>query len=88
MSEKVRPFHCGSQFADWIDKNCEHCKKAGSCDIQDALGQAYMGDGAVTKEIAERMNHNAEVHYYCWPCNEVESTTTEHAEAVSRWRAQ
>lgn len=83
----VRPFYCGSQFADWIDKNCENCKKSQRCDIQDALDEAYMGDGTVTAEIAKRMNYENKVPgYYSWPCNEVESTTEEHAEAVRKWR--
>lgn len=85
----TRPFHCSSQFADWIDKNCEHCKKQERCDIYDALYESYVGDGTVTDEIAKRMNYSAEQPgYYCWPCNEVESTTQEHAEAVRKWRAR
>lgn len=23
----IRPFYCGTQFADWIDRNCSRCAK-------------------------------------------------------------
>lgn len=82
-----RPFYCGSQYADWQEKNCEHCKKDQKCDIQDALYEAYVGDGTVTESISARMNYSSdEPSYYCWPCNEVESTTEEHAQSVQYWR--
>jgi len=83
----VRPFYCGSQFSDWTEKNCDHCKKIERCDIKDALWEAYVGDGNVSHEIGKRMNYSSDQPgYYSWPCNEVESTTPEHAEAVRKWR--
>lgn len=45
-----RPFHCGSQFADWQDRNCYRCKKFNEeapsiadakCEIDVALAYGY-----------------------------------------------
>jgi hypothetical protein len=70
----VQPFYCGSQFGDWIDRNCSRCSKydpdeaTGECEIDDALGMAYLGDGEISEEIARRMGYDEAV--YSWDCPE------------------
>ena len=84
---EVRPFHCGTQFGDWQAANCLRCTKYkeeepwdGGCEIDCALGVAYIGDGTVSREIAERMGyfeHNppGELPSYNWRCREFERRT-------------
>lgn len=57
----VRPFSSGSEFSFWVSRNCATCRKynaaewnPGDCEIDKALGLAYMGDGRVSEEIAKR----------------------------------
>jgi hypothetical protein len=95
----IFPFHCGSQYADWMDKNCGNCRKSRPadehgnyighaydgqfCDLEDSVSATYAGRGLTDGE-AKRMGHPKE-HYYCWPCAEIEPATPEIAEAVARW---
>ena len=79
-----RPFHCGSQFGDWVASNCDRCTKDpcgegddhkfGRCDIADALAHAFFGDGEVSEDIAKRMNLPGNEKALVWMCNEVEWT--------------
>ena len=67
MNEEVNPFSCGSQYGDWRSRNCDRCLKSydnqvqaptdgmGPCDIDNAIGLAYIGSGRVSSEIASRM---------------------------------
>lgn len=66
--DKHRPFHCGTQAADWEENNCAVCVKGASedpdkfmdtlsCPIQKAITEAYWDDGSVSEEIAERMGY-------------------------------
>ncbi len=85
MSEtRVSPFHCGSQMGDWETKNCNNCHLQGyyrdqenqnnwvwRCDIQKAVGEAYIGDGMVSGDIAERMGATRNELAYGWRCNEL-----------------
>lgn len=69
-----RPFSCGTQYGDWVERNCEVCllydrEKAGGCEIDDALGLALFGDGTVSEEIAERMGAT-DPRAYSWECPE------------------
>ena len=66
---KNRPFHCGTQYADWQINNCERCRKgddfrngtpwqegrAPSCDLETALGVSYITNGTVTNEVYDRL---------------------------------
>jgi hypothetical protein len=78
MSDKVYIFSCGTQYADWVGSNCERCTKYDAndlptCEIDEAIGMAYMDDGKVTEEIAIRAGYTEENHLrYVWPCSEVE----------------
>lgn len=79
MNKKVSPFHCGSQHADWVCANCDHCDKydperpvddPDACDIDNALTVASLGDGTVSEEIARRMGYRSGTFVYNWPCPE------------------
>lgn len=73
-------FSSGSQYGDWVASNCERCAKYDvndlpTCEIDEALGLAYLDDGKVTPEIALRAGVNEEnANKYVWPCSEVEWT--------------
>lgn len=60
-SSRIRPFSNGSEFADWVERNCENCAKHNlnypECDIDIALTESYFGDGTISKEIALRMGY-------------------------------
>jgi hypothetical protein len=81
--EAVRPFRCGSQYGDWRSRNCDRCVKSydnqkpqptngmGPCDIDNAVGLAYLGSGSVTPEIGKRMGYTSSLEYG-WDCPERE----------------
>ncbi len=73
----IRPFSSGTQFGAWRERNCEGCKLYnedvfdGQCQIDEALGLAYMGGGTVTAEIAQRMGYEDVVPGpWTWDCPE------------------
>jgi hypothetical protein len=72
---RISPFYNGTQYLDWQDANCCHCKKYtgenGACEINDAISLAACGDGTVSAEIAERMGYSNPLAY-CWKCLERE----------------
>lgn len=80
----IRPFSNGTQYADWLARNCDQCRKGIDnigqpgdwpiCDIESALTYAYGGDGAVTPEIARRMGRsNGYPQGYVWTCAELDA---------------
>lgn len=81
MSEEtIRPFHCGTQAADWTEANCRRCARGApddgswpTCDIEAALVEAYVGDGRVSLPIAKRMGVIEYSRHYGWPCSEWEA---------------
>lgn len=90
--QPVRPFHSGSQFADWQASNCGRCKreenadrnKPPTCPILYALSLACIGSGYVPLEIAERAGWKQGEWPYTWPCTEVEWTEAWKAEVLAR----
>ena len=81
MSDRIRPFSSGRQFSDWQASNCERCTKFTKwiqdppvCEIDYELSMAYLFDGEVSPEIAERMGYNSGGGNQNWKCNEVEWT--------------
>ena len=82
MTTKIRPFSTGTQYIDWQDANCCRCQRGGEdgqgvgCEIADALGEACIGDGEVSEDIARRMGHTLFPDYYNWPCTEFRSEET------------
>lgn len=81
MSERIRPFSSGSQYGDWKSSNCARCKKFDpncarpeACEIDYAVGVAYLDDGTVSVEIARRMGYCENHGKYLWMCPEVEWT--------------
>jgi hypothetical protein len=92
IEDRERPFSCGSQHADWESSNCDRCTKripddadytGFRCDIQKAIGEAFMTDGTVSKDIARRMGYTDHLAYN-WPCTEVDWTPEWKAECVRR----
>jgi hypothetical protein len=75
MAGRISPFSSGTQYLDWLDKNCCHCKKYtgenGDCEINDAISLAACGDGTVSAKIAKRMGYASPLAY-CWECPERE----------------
>jgi len=77
----VRPFDSGSQYVDWQCRNCFKCAKydpdqadPDRCRIDFEIGMAYIGDGQVPLEIAQRMGAPLGLfpRPYSWPCPERE----------------
>ena len=86
MSEQQRPFSNGSEFLDWLARNCDRCDKGMRvdewgdpaecpCPIEEAL-HSPNEDGYIEPEIAARMGypehayHTSGVRYYTWDCPE------------------
>jgi hypothetical protein len=93
MNKRIRPFSCGTQYGDWYMSNCDRCKKGAregqegfKCDIDEALFEAYFGDGTVSREIAERMGAIENEGAYTWKCPEVEWTDEWKKEVEERKR--
>ena len=59
--EQVRPFASGYDYGCWRVQNCHGCAKYnpdvydGGCEIDLALGIAYVGSGEVAVQIWQRM---------------------------------
>lgn len=80
--ERVRPFSCGTQYADWQESNCERCAKGvdwdapfpdSKCDLERALSRASVGDGTISADVARRIALPlAAPGPYVWPCGELE----------------
>jgi len=82
----IRPFSCGSQYADWEDYNCCQCAKyppedqwqslagrAAMCPIALAMGEAYF-TGEIADEIARRAAYPGPGRYN-WRCGEFSPQT-------------
>jgi hypothetical protein len=98
-AERVYPFANGSQFGDWVEKNCDNCTRSPkakgdpTCDLEVAIWNAYYGTGSITEEIARRMNYltpdgRTRALCYSWPCNEILPISEEVRGAVGKWRAR
>ncbi len=80
-SDRVRPFYCGTQFADWTERNCARCKhgydeqaEEFKCFLEKALGEALIGDGTITLEVARKIGWEKPPPFpYTWDCPERES---------------
>jgi len=92
QQQDIHPFYSGSQYADWTICNCARCSKGAhllgpdalpTCEIELALGEAYILDGKVNAEIARRMGYAAEGWAYTWQCHEVNWTDEWKAECNS-----
>lgn len=75
---RLRPFSNGMEYAIWCDLNCDRCAHSREtwpgCPMQDALSEAYFGDGTVSVEIATRMGYSHErAAELGWRCGEFEA---------------
>jgi hypothetical protein len=86
MSERHRPFSSGSEYSDWTYRNCKAgCRRytmgEATCDLEIALGRAYMGDGTISPSIAKRLGcDRSELGYPATPCPEFVTFTTRAGE--------
>lgn len=68
--ERVSPFSQGMQFLDWIDDNCERCSNAAKgCKLFDGLIAASVGDGTISREIADGLGVPKNT-WSDWQCKE------------------
>lgn len=86
QTDRVRPFFCGTQYADWVTRNCEECKRGfyqnGDklvCEVEEAITIAAISDGYVTPEIAQRMGYDDSLvlTWLTWQCAEFEACDLE-----------
>lgn len=77
---KISPFSSGGQWGDWTGCNCDRCEKGShklppgelpTCELKEALVVAYLSDGNITADTADRIGYTANKGRYVWPCNEV-----------------
>lgn len=90
MSERVYVFSTGSQYADWGERNCQRCTKynperyTGECELDGAMGVAYLTDGRFEPDIAARLGYVEGVAWtnegfaYTWDCPERVPREEEH----------
>lgn len=67
---RVSIFSNGSQYMDWMDRNCCECAKE-VCEYQRAISVAAIDDGTISNEIAKRMGYTDPLEY-TWDCPEKE----------------
>ena len=76
-TERIRPFSNGHEFDMWYSYNCEGCihdrdlEQPTVCEIQNALFDAMMGDGKISKEIADKAGEfysMTDLGYKLMPC--------------------
>lgn len=75
---QVKPFYAGTQFSDWVHRNCHRCIKynldgPSDCEIDMALFSAYFEYGFIPLTIAKRMGYAKESGFednYSWDCPE------------------
>jgi len=81
VTERQRPFYCGSQVADWQARNCLRCQKMPldedgyptpetPCDIDREILVGMFDDGSIDGDIARRMGWSGNVDEYTWDCPE------------------
>lgn len=75
----VRPFSNGTEFTDWLEGNCERCKKGAgysgewpTCPIEDALTYAMFDDGTIDDAIADRIGPGEGIRRIAARCGEWE----------------
>lgn len=73
--EQIRVFANGCQYADWRARNCDRCvlfnpeHYDGACELDGAIGTAFLGDGSFTPVIAKRLGYRDDFAY-TWDCPE------------------
>ena len=82
MTDRVRPFYCGTQYLDWLNRNCFRCAKVEydddpdkcrfDCEIEKALSRADTDDGTIAADLARRMDCTGKD--YLWGCPERQPT--------------
>ncbi len=70
----VIPFSNGTEFMDWLDRNCDQCSRPhhycdpelGDCELFEALVWAHTSDGTLIDEAAEQLGVTRGV----WRCKQ------------------
>ena len=57
--ERARPFSNGSEYVDWLSRNCYRCSLETGCPMRRGLQAAYYGDGRLPLELAHRIGVDA-----------------------------
>lgn len=75
----VRPFHCGAQYYDWIERNCLRCTKGyayrltvPACELEEELASACVLTGEIDSKTAERIGYFGNENALTWDCPERE----------------
>jgi len=76
----IRPFSCGTEFADWENHNCAQCANTGqqsmseggeyvwgTCELEDALTIACIGSGLVPELLAIEYGWGHDPGYWVAP---------------------
>lgn len=74
----ITPFYCGSQYIDWVGRNCDNCQMGYDenhgkykCHIQGAFDHASISDGYINKDIFIESGGNLEDMKYSWKCKKI-----------------
>lgn len=74
-TDKVYPFHCGTQIMDWKYNNCEKCQKGYDnkackwmCPLEEGMDKCYMGDGSYPLDLAKQIGMPEDCTVYLWRC--------------------
>lgn len=84
---KIRPFSNASEYEYWIARNCYICQASQKCEIEAALLQASVGDGAIDIAMWRRMG-NKDDDIYPGPCPEFELSDQKYKEAREQYEVE
>jgi len=77
MAKKHKPFPTYNQFAEWISRNCDSCKKGFDkkrrrfrCDWEWKLCRAAIGNGEIAEKVAKAIGYLDSERCDLWQCSE------------------
>ena len=82
LNRDIRVFHCGSQYMDWTERNCDRCVLGSSqdddpkldemrCDMELMLVVACLDDGLIDRKTADGIGYTGGPPFsYTWDCPE------------------
>lgn len=76
MSDRIRPFANGTEYALWQEHNCCRCKRCDwdklaltgwdtGCELENALSYGSGSDGTISAEIARRLGYSESEGWTC-----------------------
>jgi hypothetical protein len=54
-TDRIDLFSNGEDYRNWLWNNCDRCLREPDCSLRDALAAAYVCDGTVSQEVAQRL---------------------------------